>query len=917
MNLPPVSVEFVTDLYHRYLRDPASVDSSWTPYFDELFGRSTTIGASPPARLEAAAAHLLQAYRQWGHFSALLDPLGMWNPPEAPELSPRSYDIDDVDLDTEIEMPTAPSFGGTRTIRRLVEHLDAVYCGTIGFDCAHVHNPSARHWLYEAAEDGAFLPDLVTRRNAAERLIEADEFEQFLNRRFIGKKRFGAEGAEAIVPWFDALFAKCAALGVTDVVVGATARGRLNVMANVVGKPVTAALYELKGHSPFPEDMRLSGDVPYHLGYATERGYGSRIVRIDYCHNPSHLEAINGVALGRTRARQSACATVEEGFEKILCVQVHTDAAFAGQGVVMEALQLSQLPNYKTGGSIHVVINNQLGFTTDPLHGRSSIYCTDVARTIGAPVLHVNADDVDAVIRTAIVAAEYRKRFHSDIVIDFVCYRRRGHNEVDEPTFTQPVMYRKIVDHPPVRHTYLTTALADGVITQDEIERMSRGCFDTLDAAYNTIDSYRPNHISWISDQKQGAVSDPARLHQRLDDTGVASDKLRELGRIISSAPDGFAINPKVKRQLAERLETIDAGENIAWATGEALAFASLAAEGIDVRFSGQDSPRGAFSQRHFILTDQNSGDCFNPFNALAPVQGRCDIIGSPLSEYSVLGFEYGYGIEVADSLVIWEAQFGDFANVAQVIIDQFITSGEDKWAQTSCVTLMLPHGLEGQGPDHSSGRIERFLQMCAGDNITVANCSTPANLFHLLRRQARSPTRRPLVIFTPKSLLRHRRAVSPLADFSVGTRFQPVITQSPITAEIERVVLCSGKIFYDLLASVEETRAPVALIRLEQLYPFPRNNVMQALARFPSAQVVWCQEEPKNMGAWNHLDRQIEAVLHTLGNRCVWPNLVSRPENASTAIGTTAEHDADQAALVREAIGVETQRQSAAGRFA
>ena len=915
MIFPTVSAEFITDLYHRYLRDPRSVDASWKPYFEELFGNGARIGGAAPARLEAAAMRLIDTYRQRGHFAAKLDPLGMWSPPEIPELHPETHGIELDELDVELEIPQAPP-GGGNTIRQLTARLSEIYCGSIGFDFAHVDDPAARQWLQDTAERGEPLADRTARIAAAERIIEADEFEQFLNRRFIGKKRFGAEGAEAIVPWFDALFARCAALGVEDVVIGATARGRLNVMANVIGKSVSAMLYELKGHRPFPGDMKLSGDVPYHFGHVGERSYAGRTIKMTYCHNPSHLETIDGVALGRTRSRQAGFPTIEEGFDKVLCLQVHTDAAFAGQGLVAEILQLSKLQHYATGGSIHLVINNQVGFTTDPINGRSSVFCTDVARTVGAPVLHVNGDDVDAVVRAAQIAAEYRKRFRSDIIVDFVCYRRRGHNEVDEPTFTQPAMYRKIADHPSVRDIFLSKAIADGLMTEERIGELSRACFQHLDAAYQGIESYRPNRIAWkIGPEIAAAAATP--LHAAMDDTGVAADRLKEIVRALSRHPDGFAVNPKVTRQLAERLESVETGENIAWATGEALAFASLAVDGVNVRFGGQDSPRGAFSQRHFLLVDQNDGSIFNPFAALAPKQGRCDIIGSPLSEYSVLGFEYGYSMDSPQSLVVWEAQFGDFANIAQAVIDQFVVSGEDKWAQNSAVTLMLPHGLEGQGPDHSSGRIERFLQMCAGDNITVANCTTPANLFHLLRRQARNPARRPLVVFTPKSLLRHKRAVSRLSEFSSGSRFQPVITPTAAPPKVERVVLCSGKVYYDLLAAAEERREPVAIIRLEQLYPFPRELLTQALSRYPDAEIQWCQEEPANMGAWSYLDRRLEAVLRGVGNRCAWPNLVSRPENPSTAIGTTAEHDADQLALARQAVATGPRRQAAAGKSA
>jgi 2-oxoglutarate dehydrogenase E1 component len=896
-----VSAEYIAELYHRYLREPGSVDESWKPYFEEFFGRAP-LGGNGLAPLEVAAANLVQAYRQRGHFAARLDPLGLWSPRQPSELAPAVQGADPDDLDVELAMPGLPDFAGPRTIRRLVEWLKQSYTGTIGFDIAHVDQPEARIWLQDVAESGAFVPEREARRSAGQRILEADEFEQFLNRRFIGKKRFGAEGAEGMVAWFDALFGHCAGLGVEDAIIGGTARGRLNVMANIVGKPLAAMLYELKGHRPFPQDVQLSGDVTYHLGYSSDRSYGARHIRLTYCHNPSHLEAIDGVVLGRVRARQEAFDNPEEGRRRVLCVQVHTDAAFAGQGVVAEILQLSRLPHYSGGGSIHFVINNQVGFTTDPANGRSSTFCTDVARSVGAPVLHVNGDDIDAVIRTAAIAAAYRSRFGGDIVIDFVCYRRRGHNEVDEPSFTQPQMYRAIAGHPPVRETYLAKLQGEDILPAGEIERLSRAYFDRLDTAYKAIESYRPNRAGWAAEPDAPAAAVSA-LRSSADDTGVAIESLRKIGQQLGSFPDGFSVHAKVARQIAERSETIESGREIAWATGEALAFATLAAEGIAVRFSGQDSPRGAFSQRHFHLVDQNSGETYLPFAHVAEGQARCEIIGSPLSEYSLLAFEYGYAMDAVRSLVVWEAQFGDFANVAQVVIDQFVTSGEDKWAQHSGLTLMLPHGLEGQGPDHSSGRIERFLQMCAGGNITVANCTTPANLFHFLRRQARNAVRRPAVLFTPKSLLRHRRAVSELADFAAGSRFRPVIGSG--AARAERVVLCSGKIYYDLVAACEEVGAPAAIVRLEQLYPFPRDALTRELAKYPQADVLWCQEEPENMGAWSYLDRKIEDVLRAGGHRCAWPRVVSRPENASTAIGTTAEHDADQIALVRNALGI------------
>ena len=903
---PSISAEFVVDLYHCYLRDPNSVDASWRPYFERLYGpQPEALGASR-ALLEAAAVRLIEAYRQRGHYRADLDPLSLWAPPSIPDLAIETYGIGEDALDTEVSAPEI--FGLERcTVRALLHRLQAAYSGPIGFDIAHVEDHAARNWLHQVAESGAFQPDAEARRTAAARIIEADEFEQFMSRRFLGKKRFGSEGAEAIAAWFDAVLARSAALGVEQVVMGGTARGRLVTMANIVNKPITALFYELKGHSPFPEGLMVSGDVPYHLGYLGERGCGAKSLQILYCNNPSHLEAVDGVAAGRVRRRQRNYADERSGWQSVQGITVHTDAAFAGQGVVAEILQLSRVPAYRIGGTIRLVINNQIGFTTEPVNGRSSTFCTDVAKTVGAPVLHVNADDVDAVVRCAHIAAEYRHRFHADIVVDLVCYRRRGHNEVDEPTFTQPQMYRRIAEHPTVRQIYVECLSKENVLTATDAEQISRAYVEKLEAAYEAIDSFRPNLALSSGSAAAGegrATGGETRSVDEEPSTGISPEALRSLGAALSQVPDGFHINPKIARQLADRERAIETGDGIQWPFSEALAYASLANEGIEVRVSGQDTPRGAFSQRHFVLFDQESGAAYDPLNSIGGAQAPCAIIGSPLSEYAVLGFEYGYSLDAAKSLVVWEAQFGDFANVAQVIIDQFISSSHDKWLDASALTLLLPHGQEGQGPDHSSGRIERFLQLCARENMRVANCTSPANFFHLLRGQALRKPQRPLVVFTPKSLLRHKLVSSQAEEFLTGTAFKSVLGPAHIATPVRRAVLCSGKVYYDLLARMAERAVPdVALIRLEQLYPFPDAALRRELARFPGAEVVWCQEEPQNMGAWSYLDRKIEAVLREIGSATAWPSCVSRPENPSTAIGTTSQYEADQLRLVDTAL--------------
>jgi 2-oxoglutarate dehydrogenase E1 component len=897
---PAVSADFISDLYHRYLRDPASVDPGWKPLFDDVYGPQKDAAGAVDPRLEAAAARLIEAYRQRGHFAAKLDPLSLWAPGPAPELLPATYGIDEAALDTEVRAPEG--FGLERcSLRALVARLRAAYSGSIGFDCAHVDDFAARAWLQQVAEHGRARPNDAGRRAAGERIIEADEFEQFMSHRFLGKKRFGAEGCEAMLPWFDALLAKSVALGTEKVIIGGTARGRLNVMANIIGKPITSLFYEMKGHRPFPDAVHISGDVAYHFGYLGTRTYGGTDVKVLYCHNPSHLEAIDGVALGRVRALQNAYPSEQAGWRAVLGVTVHTDAAFAGQGLVAEIMQLSRLPAYRSGGTIRFVINNQIGFTTDPQNGRSSTFCTDVAKTAGAPVLHVNGDDIDAVVRTAEIAAEYRSRFNADIVIDLVCYRRRGHNEVDEPMFTQPRMYERIASLATVRQSYIARLTGDKILTPDDEKRLTHDYVERLEAAYGAIESYRPNSVEAFTGGALSAKTSDAPAAE--PPTGIPPDRLQAIGLSLTRPPAGVKVNAKIVRQLAEREEAIRCGENISWAFAEALAYGSLACEGVEVRVSGQDTPRGAFSQRHFVLVDQDTGAPCEPLNLLQAEQARCAIIGSPLAEYATLGFEYGYSLDTPESLVVWEAQFGDFANVAQVIVDQFIASAEDKWLDASNLTLLLPHGLEGQGPDHSSGRIERFLQLCARDNMRVANCTTPANFFHLLRSQAKIRPRRPLVVFTPKSMLRSKHLVSRGEDFLSGTSFRSVI--GPRDAlPARRVVLCSGKIYFDLLAKMSELAiADVALVRIEQLFPFPGAALKAELARFPGAEIVWCQEEPRNMGAWQYFDRRIEAVLRDIGNGCRWPRCVSRPENPSTAIGTTSEHEADQRRLAETAL--------------
>ncbi|MBV9117280.1 MAG: 2-oxoglutarate dehydrogenase E1 component, partial [Acetobacteraceae bacterium] len=686
-------------------------------------------------------------------------------------------------------------------------------------------------------------------------------------------------------------------------------RGRLNTLGNIVRKPLTAVFSEIGGGSFKPEDVQGSGDVKYHLGTSTDIDLGGHTVHLSLQPNPSHLEAVDPVVVGKVRARQDQAGDTRAR-RSVMAVLMHGDAAFAGQGLVYETLAMSQLIGYRTGGTVHLVVNNQIGFTTVPAHAYSGLYCTDVAKSIQAPILHVNGDDPEAVVFCARMAAEFRMRFGCDIVLDIVCYRRHGHNETDEPAFTQPLMYRAIEAQKTTRALYAERLAAEGVAPAEEAQAMWDEFAARLDAANAAAQSYRPNKADWLEGHWAG-LSRPDAEPERVEEaTGVDSAVLRTVGTALAHVPEAFNLNPKIARQLDAKRKMIESGEGIDWATGEALAFGTLLLEGHRVRLSGEDTQRGTFSQRHAVLIDQQNQNEYVPLNNIAPDQARIEIYNSLLSEQGVLGFEYGYSLADPRTLVLWEAQFGDFANGAQVIIDQFLASGETKWLRMSGLTLLLPHGYEGQGPEHSSARPERYLQLCAERNMAVCNLTTPANYFHALRRQLRRNFRKPLVLFTPKSLLRHRLAVSPLHEMAAGSAFQfvvPEIDQIGPDESVRRVVLCSGKVYYDLLATRRERNLnDVAILRLEQLYPFPEKTLGRLLAPYRNAEVVWCQEEPENMGAWGFVDRRIEKVLGGLDGAAKRPSYAGRPAAASPATGFARTHAAEQAALVAGALGDE-----------
>jgi len=925
---------FIAELYTRFLEDPHSVDASWGRFFSDTNDDVSTLltevrgpswakreppiignGATSTAGIDEAALqrattdsiralHLIRAYRVRGHLEADLDPLGLEKRGPYPELDFRSYGFTQSDLDGEIFI--ANLFGRERaSLREIIAILRETYCGRIGVEYMHIQSPGERAWIqekFERKQNRAILSPGI-RKEILRTLTQAETFERFLDRRYTGTKRFGIEGAETLMPALETILHRGSELGIREFVIGMPHRGRLNVLANFVGKPFAAVFSEFQGNSTNPEHVHGSGDVKYHLGTSGDREVGGQTIHLSLAANPSHLEAVDPVVLGKVRAKQLQRGDAER--TQVAGILMHGDAAFAGQGLVAESLELSDLIGFCTGGTIHIIVNNQIGFTTAPSAARSSPYPSDVAKGVQAPIFHVNGDDPEAVVEVARAAAEFRHEFKKDVVIDLFCYRRHGHNETDEPAFTQPLMYRTIARHPTTRQIFAKRLVDAGVMREGEADAMATRFIAELEAQFEAAKSYRPNRADWLEGAWAGL--EQASDDDRRGDTGVPGETLRQIGRGLVTAPESFRLNPKIARQLEAKRAAIEAGEGIDWATAEALAIGSLCAEGTHVRMSGQDSGRGTFSQRHAVLVDQETEERYVPINHVSSRQAPFEIIDSPLSEAAVVGFEYGYSLADPSSLVLWEAQFGDFANGAQVIIDQFLSSGEAKWLRMSGIVMLLPHGYEGQGPEHSSARIERYLQLCAEDNIQVCNLTSAANYFHALRRQIRRNFRKPLVIFTPKSLLRAKEVMSRIDEMETGTSFHRVIGETDTIAtddEVRRIVLCTGKVYFDLAkARANSGDKRVALIRLEQLYPFPFNALAKVLQRYRNAEIVWCQEEPQNMGAWNFVDRRIEQVLGGLDVAAKRPRFAGRAEAASPATGLFKRHVEEQAQLVDEAL--------------
>ncbi|WP_075604179.1 MULTISPECIES: 2-oxoglutarate dehydrogenase E1 component [unclassified Brucella] len=877
------------------------------------------------ARDSVRAIMMIRAYRMRGHLHANLDPLGLAEKPnDYNELEPENYGFTPADYNRKIFIDNVLGLEYA-TVPEMLDILKRTYCGAIGVEFMHISDPAEKAWIQERIEGPdkkvAFTPE--GKKAILSKLIEAEGFEQFIDVKYKGTKRFGLDGGESLIPALEQIVKRGGQMGLKEVVLGMAHRGRLNVLSQVMGKPHRAIFHEFKGGSYTPDDVEGSGDVKYHLGASSDREFDGNKVHLSLTANPSHLEIVNPVVMGKARAKQDLLVgrTRDDMVPlseraKVLPLLLHGDAAFAGQGVVAECLGLSGLKGHRVAGTLHFIINNQIGFTTNPAFSRSSPYPSDVAKMIEAPIFHVNGDDPEAVVFAAKVATEFRMTFHKPVVIDMFCYRRFGHNEGDEPSFTQPLMYKAIRAHKTTVQLYGEKLIAEGLVTQDDIDRMKADWRQKLEGEFEAGQSYKPNKADWLDGAWAGLRTADNADEQRRGKTAVPVKTLKEIGKKLVEVPKDFHVHRTIQRFLDNRAKMMETGEGIDWATAESLAFGSLAVEAHPIRLSGQDVERGTFSQRHTVLYDQENQNRYIPLNNLQKGQAIYEAINSMLSEEAVLGYEYGYSLSDPRALVLWEAQFGDFANGAQVVFDQFISSGERKWLRMSGLVCLLPHGFEGQGPEHSSARLERYLQLCAEDNMQVANVTTPANYFHILRRQMKRDFRKPLIMMTPKSLLRHKRAISTLAELSGESSFHRLLWDDAQynkdegiklqkDAKIRRVVLCSGKVYYDLYEEREKRGIDdVYLLRVEQLYPFPAKALINELSRFRHAEMVWCQEEPKNMGAWSFIDPYLEWVLAHIDAKHQRVRYAGRPAAASPATGLMSKHLAQLAAFLEDALG-------------
>ena len=904
------NADLIDEKYAQWREEPESMDSSWQAFFEgfelgsDSGGNGSTATTLPADAREAASIKqarftgAIYAYRSIGHTQANVNPL-MKEPPVNARLTLERLGFTEADLD-EVYW-TGNFLDGTRlSVRDLITRLKEIYCGTIGIEYLHIQETPERRWLQSKLEPEDGMPTLSRERRhrILDRLIKAEEFERFLHKNYVGQKRFGLEGAETMIAAIDAVLEDGPSLGVEEIVMGMAHRGRLNMLANVFRKSYGYIFHEFS-ENYLPETEHGDGDVKYHLGFeARVKNTRGESMHLYLAANPSHLEAVNPVVEGRARARQRILGDIPER-KKVIPVLIHGDAAFAGQGIVAEVLNFSQLPGYSTGGTIHFIINNQIGFTTDPSEARSSLYCTDVAKMIEAPIFHVNGDDPEAVVRVMELALEYRQRFGKDVVVDMYCYRRHGHNESDEPAFTQPTLYQKIKDHPTVCEIYSRKLIENNVLTSEEVQKIR-------DLRQGDLQHFYEKQKEMEKKGEQPVKEEAAKTYQpsyafKDIETAVSHEQLKKVADALTQLPQSFNLNPKIRRQLQTKLDNFNEGKGIDWAFAESLAWGTLMLEGYHVRLSGQDSVRGTFSQRHSIFFDAKTREKYIPLMEMEDREGILCVHNSLLSEAAVLGFDYGYSLDFPNMLCMWEAQFGDFVNGAQVVIDQFIASSESKWQRVSGLVMLLPHGYEGQGPEHSSARLERFLQLCAEDNIQVANLTTPAQFFHILRRQMHRDFRKPLVIMAPKSLLRHKEAVSKIEDFTDRCYLSILGESDPEITSPNRVILCSGKVYYDLLDYRRENeKTDTAIIRVEQYYPFNKDllgEVLKPLGKYKT--LVWCQEEPENMGAWRFLAPYIREAT---GRD---PLYAGRDAAASPAVGSLGVHKREQKQLVEDAFTI------------
>jgi len=945
---------FIKELYLKYLNNPKSIPQSWVEFFDgldedqevikkEILGPSwvprknnniktnllekdlvedkqepigdTSIlkdNYEKEKEQSVKAIAMIRAYRIRGHLIANLDPLEMMERKYLHELHPADHGFKKEDYNKKIYLGEYMD-RNYATVDEIISFLKKTYCSTIGAEYMHIADPTEKTWFRVRMEKEENQIKFTSNGKKAilNKLIQAEGFEKFLAIKFVGTKRFGIDGGEALIPALEQIIKCGGQLGVKEVKIGMPHRGRLNVLANLLQKSYKRIFNEFAGDFD-SLSVDSAGDVKYHLGASSDREFDGNLVHISLTNNPSHLEAVNPVVLGQTRAKQFFHKDKKR--QQVVPILIHGDAAFAGQGVVAECFAMSGLPGHNTGGTIHIIVNNQIGFTTNPRFARSSPYPSDLAKMVQAPILHVNGDDPEAVVHCARIATEFRQKFNRDIVLDMICYRRWGHNESDEPFFTQPLMYKKIRHHPTTLNIYGNKLIKERTITHDEFGNMKMEFKNLLEEQFKTAKEYKPK-LEWY----EGTWSrfKPEKGKDKRGVTGVSLDKIKNIGEKLTIIPKDFDIHPKIKKVFENKKKMFLTGMNFDWATAEQLAFGTLLDEGYPVRLSGQDSGRGTFSQRHSVLHSQTDGTHYTPLNNVSKKQKRYEVIDSLLSELAVLGFEYGYALSEPTTLVIWEAQYGDFANGAQVVIDQFVTSGERKWEIANGLVLLLPHGYEGQGPEHSSGRLERFLQSCALENIQVMNCTTPANYFHALRRQIHRSFRKPLIIMTPKSLLRNKRCVSNIEDFSNKNSFHRVLTDHADLKEygliklkkdkdIKKVVMCSGKVYFDLVEAREKTKNDqVYIIRIEQLYPFPVKTLAKELKRFKkSAKFYWCQEEPQNMGAWNTARNYVQWTLDYIKAENREVSYIGRKPAASPASGYLKKHLAQQKEIIEKVVG-------------